>query len=287
MSLRAPTPITLLSLLAALLTSACALEARDDEADPGQTESALAPIGGTSPTPVTASRIVNASIPDGRLTGISSTLVIPGGGTVKTASVTVDIRHTYIGDLQVSLTHGGITRLLHNNEGGGTDDISRTYDIGALGFAGAPSNGDWTLRVVDTASLDVGTFRSWRLDLGVIPTAGSTAPVRYTNANSLAIPDNSLTGVASAISVPATATASKVAAEIAIRHTYIGDLTVSLAHAGQTWVIHNRVGSSADNLFTTVPLPAAAPGGTWTLRVVDGAGQDTGTLDAWSIVLTP
>ncbi len=75
---------------------------------------------------------------------------------------------------------------------------------------------------------------------------------------------------------------------VAIVHTYIGDLIVTLvAPDGSTYVLHNRTGGSADNINQTytVNLSSEPKNGTWTLRVQDAASADTGLINSWTINL--
>jgi serine protease len=74
---------------------------------------------------------------------------------------------------------------------------------------------------------------------------------------------------------------------VAIVHTYIGDLKVSLISPdGSEYVLHNRTGRSADNInqtYTLTSLSGESLNGTWKLRVNDNADQDVGKIDSWSI----
>ena len=66
----------------------------------------------------------------------------------------LDISHTFIGDLQVSLASPHCTAImLHNGEGRSTRDLAKTY-IAA---------GTWQLRIVDRAAQDHGKLNNWRL----------------------------------------------------------------------------------------------------------------------------
>jgi subtilisin-like proprotein convertase family protein len=78
-------------------------------------------------------------------------------------------------------------------------------------------------------------------------------------------------------------TISSITARVTIYHSFIGDLYVTLIGPdGTTRVIHNRGGGAADNLFGTYDVTSTFQGkelaGTWTLRVYDGAGGDTGSI---------
>jgi subtilisin family serine protease len=85
----------------------------------------------------------------------------------------IDIEHTYIGDLEVTLQpppamNAGPIRL-HAREGGSTDNIQKVFDginIPALQtFAGKSINGTWTLLVADDAAQDEGVLRSFALEI--------------------------------------------------------------------------------------------------------------------------
>lgn len=105
----------------------------------------------------------NAAIPDNNPAGVSSTIAASDTGTVSAVEVTVDITHTYSGDLRLSLTKGPITKVLQSNVGGSADDIKKTFTV--TGFDGVSLTGDWTLKVVDTYAADVGTLNSWSLEV--------------------------------------------------------------------------------------------------------------------------
>lgn len=92
---------------------------------------------------------------------------------LKALKLTVDIDHTYIGDLVVSLKGpealGLAAVMVHNREGGSTDNIKRSYDILArpdlARFLGKSPQGSWTLLVEDLARWDSGVLRSFALEM--------------------------------------------------------------------------------------------------------------------------
>ncbi len=101
------------------------------------------------------------SIPDNNSTGISSSITVPRTGASNTVSVDVNLTHTYIGDLVVSLiAPNGKVFSLHNRAGGSADNIIKTFTVNVGTIA---SNGTWKLRVVDSARVDQGTLNSWKL----------------------------------------------------------------------------------------------------------------------------
>ncbi|WP_461374552.1 proprotein convertase P-domain-containing protein, partial [Candidatus Aquicultor sp.] len=82
-----------------------------------------------------------------------------------------------------------------------------------------------------------------------------------------------------------------------LRHTYIGDLIVSLvAPDGRSFVLHNRTGGGTDNILNTsytssnVPSLSLLAGssvlGNWKLRITDYAGNDQGWLKQWSLIFS-
>lgn len=120
-----------------------------------------------------ASDAPNAPIPDGDPGGVEVALELRNTGTVGDVSVSVDIAHTWIGDLEVALIHpDGTTVLLHNMTGGSDDNIVTTYPIltppaeSLSVLQGKPIAGTWKLRVRDYYQQDTGTIRSWGLSIG-------------------------------------------------------------------------------------------------------------------------
>jgi hypothetical protein len=104
-----------------------------------------------------------AAIPDNNPTGVSNTITVTDTGTLTDVKLTVDITHTYRGDLKVTLTKGADSIVVHNGTGGSTDNLKQTFPVPAL--VGKALAGGWTLKVVDTAAQDVGKLNSWSLDV--------------------------------------------------------------------------------------------------------------------------
>ncbi len=103
----------------------------------------------------------------------TSSVFVPDDFCVADVDVSLDITHTFIGDLRVVLTNPvGVSVTLHDRTGGSSDDIVVTYDSSAQDadgpgslddFAGASSAGEWTLTVSDLAGGDEGTLNGWEL----------------------------------------------------------------------------------------------------------------------------
>ena len=103
---------------------------------------------------------------------VSDTLTIPDSGTVTAVSVTVNISHTYIGDLKVDLiAPDGTVKTLHSGSGDNTDNIIKTY---TPDFVDTQIQGGWKLKVRDNANSDVGTLNSWTLAISYDTTTTTT-----------------------------------------------------------------------------------------------------------------
>ena len=109
----------------------------------------------------------NAAIPDNDPTGVSVDVPVSGVTNAKGLAVSVDISHTYSGDLVLTLLKdGNQVKVLRQNEGGSTHDVKDTYMLTA-GELGADANGTWTLKVVDTAAVDTGTVNQVTLSFSL------------------------------------------------------------------------------------------------------------------------
>jgi subtilisin-like proprotein convertase family protein len=114
----------------------------------------------------------SSTIPDNDPKGIASQLSVGREGLIQNLTVDVDITHTWIGDLRVSLVApSGREVILHGNTGGSADNIREVYDVSkAPGLEDLIRNeeeawGVWTLKVADVASRDVGKLNSWGLTI--------------------------------------------------------------------------------------------------------------------------
>jgi serine protease AprX len=110
------------------------------------------------------------AIPDNDPAGIADTIAIVDAGDIQGINVWLDITHTWIGDLRVTLmAPSGDEIILHNRGGGSQDNLIKTYTeetFPALTvLAGKAAQGTWTLRVMDMAGRDVGKLNRWGLRL--------------------------------------------------------------------------------------------------------------------------
>ncbi|GGM50368.1 hypothetical protein GCM10012275_21560 [Longimycelium tulufanense] len=103
------------------------------------------------------------AIPD-RATVTSSITVsgVPGNAPAE-LPVSVNIQHTFRGDLVIDLLapSGKAYRLKNDNPNDAANDVVATYWVNA---SSEVANGTWTLRVRDTAANDTGRLNSWSLE---------------------------------------------------------------------------------------------------------------------------
>ncbi len=106
-----------------------------------------------------------------RVQAAADIIRVPVNGTLRSASVSVDITHTYTGDLKVNLSSpDGKIVTLHNKIGGGSNDIKKTYDATVLKpLSGSHVAGNWTLSIGDYTRGDVGMLNSWSLSVQYEP----------------------------------------------------------------------------------------------------------------------
>jgi len=124
-------------------------------------------------------------IPDNDPAGITSEIFVADAGEIITATMSVDITHTWRNDLIVSLTSpGGTEVVLQNRSGGSADDLIVTFaDIGD--FQGEASQGVWTLYVSDNAGADTGTLNEWCINFDLIEEGAVSSLVSYFGARTI------------------------------------------------------------------------------------------------------
>ncbi|WP_225837979.1 M4 family metallopeptidase [Streptomyces sp. NK08204] len=95
---------------------------------------------------------------------VNSTINVSGrsGNAPSNLQVSVDITHTWRGDLVIDLIgpSGTAYRLKSFNSSDSADNVNETYTVNA---SSEPANGTWTLRVQDQATYDTGTLNDWKL----------------------------------------------------------------------------------------------------------------------------
>ncbi len=124
-------------------------------------KAAVDAAGGTTPPPAgqTYSNGTDYAINDNAT--VNSPIAVSGrtGNAPNNASVSVNIVHTYRGDLKVDLVApDGSVYVLSNRAGGSADNLVATY---TLNLSSEALNGTWNLRVNDNANADTGYINSW------------------------------------------------------------------------------------------------------------------------------
>jgi len=114
-------------------------------------------------TPVSKSRSTAQAIPDSPAAGISQTVVFSGvvpAFHLEHVELTVDITHSWVGDLELTLTSpSGMVAQWPNRLAAEAGQLKRTFVSTA--FWGEQPNGTWTLQVSDRDPTATGTLKSW------------------------------------------------------------------------------------------------------------------------------
>ncbi len=193
--------------------------------------------------------------------------------------------------------HSGITVEAIPGGGATVTDAGGHYTFTGL-YQGTytirASKDGWGVAQVTVVVDDCGTFTAEPMELAPIATE------QFCSQPGVAIPDDDPAGISDVMTVdmdPATLL-SGVEVYVDITHTWQGDLIVNLTSPGGTTVtLHNRSGSSADDILGWYPTELEPAGdlsafvgepaaGDWTLWVSDNAGADVGTLNEWCLKLT-
>ncbi len=110
---------------------------------------------------------INKPIPDKG--SIEDSITFPLNVIINEIEVDVEIKHTYRGDLKVGLrSPNGTEIILVNRTGGSADDIVKSFrssDDPSLftNILNSSAQGDWSLKIEDLASQDVGVLAKWGL----------------------------------------------------------------------------------------------------------------------------
>jgi len=238
------------------------------------------------------------SIPDKNIQGIKDKIDCDKTFIIQSIKVHLDISHTYIGDLVVSLiSPTGKSVKLHDRNGGSANDIHSDYDSSSapqlVHFLTEQAAGEWTLHVQDLAAQDRGRLQNWSLEI-----TGQEETAIYVEENlGIIIPDNVANGLERSLNVSENGQLQEIEIEVDITHTYIGDLRIALVAPNGTKVaLHDRTGGSADNIIKTYTmtntsilqtLQGEEINGIWKLKVSDHAGADQGKLNHWALKIRP
>jgi subtilisin-like proprotein convertase family protein len=120
---------------------------------------------------IVVSRRFDGVLPD--LQTVEFALHVAEDDVLESAEVHVDLRHTYIGDLVLTLlpppASGVGPIVLHDRKGGSKNDLRVSYDVASTpalaALSGRSPRGTWTLRARDAAAYDMGTLVTFGLTL--------------------------------------------------------------------------------------------------------------------------
>ncbi|MFO0830536.1 MAG: proprotein convertase P-domain-containing protein [Phycisphaerales bacterium] len=252
-------------------------------------------------------------------TTISDNISVAGGPTAITGiTVSLNINHTYDGDLDIALVHNGQFIILTTDNGGTGENFQDTlFDDGAaasittgvapflgsykpeggfVGWNGVPTppeavqndtfaawmnqdgNGTWTLIVADDAGIDVGTLNSWTLTL-TGTSGGPTNPFGFGSAAATTEVGTSL------MTVTVTGGQNPPSTGLAVR----ADLSGIGGSATQQFYNDGTHGDVAagDNIFSNAySLPVSVMTGNYTLPVTVSDAQSRSTTSNMGLVVS-
>ncbi len=129
-------------------------------------------IGGEVDPPVSGGADVEVvftggvAIPDNDPAGAVVRGSTDAAGTIASASIDLQITHTWRGDLEISLVHpDGTSVIIRRPDSDDGDDVSGRFEV--PGLAGKSAAGEYTLIVKDTQAQDTGRINSAALVLNV------------------------------------------------------------------------------------------------------------------------
>ncbi|NJK53686.1 MAG: S8 family serine peptidase, partial [Leptolyngbyaceae cyanobacterium SU_3_3] len=114
----------------------------------------------------------SVGIPDNNTQGVTSEIDVKDTATVRDIQVAVDIDHTYLGDVAISLISPlGMVVTLQGRSLGRRTKLQTIYSLQTTPtlrrMLGQSTQGRWQLKVVDTIPNDAGTLNWWKLTIGV------------------------------------------------------------------------------------------------------------------------
>ena len=124
-------------------------------------------------TAIVVSRRIEQRLPDLQTTTVA--LEVAESGTITQVTVSVDIAHTFVGDLVLTLippvATGAGRIVLQRNLGGTARTIVKAWDAAAVpalaALAGKQCRGTWELEIQDTEAVDDGTLKLFSLEIGL------------------------------------------------------------------------------------------------------------------------
>lgn len=111
-------------------------------------------------------------IPDGDLRGGCSAIDIADAGLVKAIEISLEVAHSFMGDLEIVLiSPGGKAILLQNRTLARITTLHKTYSFETTpalkSLLNQPVAGQWQLKLVDHVVFNTGQLKQWQLRIGV------------------------------------------------------------------------------------------------------------------------
>lgn len=103
-----------------------------------------------------------SEIPDNDPQGVTNEITVEEGSVIGAVAVEIDATHTWVGDLQITVSHGELSETVWARQGGSADNVQGTFELSDQ-WVGVDPNGSWSMTVSDHASRDTGTLNSWAL----------------------------------------------------------------------------------------------------------------------------
>jgi subtilisin family serine protease len=112
------------------------------------------------------------AIPDYDFNGVKSVIQINDASLVRDIQVAVNLEHSFLGDLEISLiAPRGQTVLLQGRTLGRRTQLQTSYSLQNTPLLrkllNQSATGRWQLWIIDRAAMDTGTLKSWQLTLGI------------------------------------------------------------------------------------------------------------------------
>lgn len=124
-------------------------------------QAALYTSATTLTTQTTGTVNVAAAVPDNNATGISRTFTLASGAPMEELLVTLNVTHTWRGDLEAFVTSPSGTTSRLFLQAGSDNGVNMNWTFSSNAFWGENPAGTWTIRLTDRGAADVGTWNSY------------------------------------------------------------------------------------------------------------------------------
>lgn len=174
---------------------------------------------------------------------------------------------------------------LNINHPGGRNLVGHIYERGWVTNQAGYSFHNWFgFGAVDVSSA-VAMATGYSSSLGALVNVNAASGLNLDQN----IPDNSSTGVQSILTIASDYKIEAVQISLNLSHTLVGDLGVELTSpSGTTSTLMNinsgiLISDIVDDVLLSNAFYGETSAGSWSLKIIDGKTNDTGTLNNWSI----